>query len=258
MQSEQDPAGAPNGLIVVTGGGRGIGAAVALLAARHGYGVLINYASDAKAAKAVARRIETARGFARAVEADVGSETGVMALFAAADAVGQPLVGLVNNAGVTGGLSRLDELDDASLRRVLDVNVAGAFLCAREAVRRMSSRHGGQGGAIVNVSSRAAEMGGAGEWVHYAASKGALDTLTIGLAREVAAEGIRVNAVGPGLIETTLHAASGDPGRLDRLGPSVPMGRAGSAQEVAQVVLWLMSPAASYVTGAVVPVGGGR
>jgi NAD(P)-dependent dehydrogenase (short-subunit alcohol dehydrogenase family) len=182
----------------------------------------------------------------------------VLHLFAAADQMGVPLAGLVNNAGISGGFARLDALQGEALRRVLAVNVAGSFLCAREAVRRMSTRHGGRGGTIVNISSIAAKLGSPGEWIHYAASKGALDTLTVGLAREVAAEGIRVNAVSPGLIATDLHAAAGAPDRLERLAPGIPMGRAGTAAEVAAAVLWLMSTSASYVTGAVVPVGGGR
>ena len=256
--AEQELNAPRGGLVVVTGGSRGIGAAVATAAAALGHPVLVNYAGDREAAEALVRRIVVDGGQARAVRADVGDESGVMDLFAAADGMGTSLAGLVNNAGVTGGFARLDELQDGSLRRVLAVNVMGSFLCAREAVRRMSTRHGGQGGTIVNVSSIAARLGSPGEWIHYAASKGALDTMTVGLAREVAAEGIRVNAVAPGLIATDLHAASGDAGRLGRLAPGIPIGRAGTPQEVAAAVLWLMSSAASYVTGAIVPVGGGR
>lgn len=246
------------GLVIVTGGSRGIGAAVAELAALRGHPVLINYADQAAAADSVARRIEARGGEAGTVRADLGDEDGVLQLFAAADRMGAPLTGLVNNAEVTGDLSHLDQLRAEVLTRVLAVNVAGCFLCAREAVLRMSNRHGGAGGSIVNVSSLAAKLGGAGEWIHYAASKGAIDTLTIGLAREVAVEGIRVNAVAPGLIATDIHAAAGVPDRLERLEPGVPMGRAGSAQEVAEAVVWLLSPAASYITGAILPVGGGR
>jgi len=258
MQQRQDRDRAAERLVVITGGGRGIGAAVAILGAHRGFAVLINYDRDQDAAGRLVGRIEAAGGRAQAVRADIGSEEGVLRLFAAADATGLRLTGLVNNAGVTGGLSRLDTLRNDALQRVLAVNVAGSFLCAREAVRRMSTRHGGQGGSIVNVSSLAARLGGAGEWIHYGASKGAIDTFTVGLAREVASEGIRVNAVAPGLINTGLHAAAGAPDRLDRLAPSVPMGRAGTPEEVAEAVLWLMSPQASYITGAVIPVGGGR
>jgi NAD(P)-dependent dehydrogenase (short-subunit alcohol dehydrogenase family) len=246
------------GLMVVTGGSRGIGAAIAMLGANRGYTILLNYAGDAEAASGIVNRISRNGGRAHAVQADIGSEEGVLHLFKSADAMGLPLAGLVNNAGVTGGFSRLDALLDEVLRRVLAVNVSGCFLCAREAVRRMSSRHGGRGGSLVNISSIAAKLGGAGEWIHYAASKGAIDTLTIGLAREVASEGIRVNAVAPGLIDTGLHAAAGAPDRLGRLAPGIPLGRAGTTEEVAEIVLWLMSPAASYVTGAIIPVGGGR
>ncbi len=250
--------GPPGGLVVVTGGGRGIGAAVARAVAACGHPVLVNYAGDGAAANTVVHGIVTRGGRAEAVQADVGKEAGVLRLFAAADGMGVPLAGLVNNAGVTGGFARVDALDAAALRRVLAVNVEGALLCARETVRRMSTRHGGQGGSIVNVSSIAARLGGAGEWVHYAASKGALDTITVGLSREVAAEGIRVNAVAPGLVDTGLHAAAGAPDRVARLAPTVPMGRAGAPEEVAALVVWLMSTQAAYVTGAVVPVGGGR
>ena len=255
---EQRLEGSEGGLVVVTGGGRGIGAAVSIAAAALGHPVLVNYAGDEASADALARRIADQGGHAQAVRADVGTEEGVLRLFAAADGMGAPLAGLVNNAGVSGGFARLDELEGEALRRVLAVNVAGSFLCAREAVRRMSTRHGGRGGTIVNVSSIAAKLGSAGEWIHYAASKGAIDTLTVGLAREVAGEGIRVNAVAPGLVATDLHAAAGAPDRLERLAPGIPMGRAGTAEEVAASVLWLMSASASYVTGAVLPVGGGR
>lgn len=246
------------GLVIVTGGGRGIGAAVAELLAAAGRAVLVNYTENRAAAEALAARIHAAGGRITLCRADMGEEAGVAALFAAADATGLPLAGLVNNAGVSGGFSRLDALSGEALRRVLAVNVAGAMLCAREAVLRMSRQRGGQGGNIVNVSSLAAKLGSAGEWIHYAASKGAIDTLTIGLSREVAAEGIRVNAVAPGLIETAFHATAGVPDRVARMAPGVPMGRSGTPAEVAEAILWLMSPGASYITGAILPVGGGR
>lgn len=242
---------------VVTGGGRGIGAAVCRALAAAGHPVVVNYLGDAAAAERVVAEVTGAGGTAVAVRADVADEAAVVRLFDAAAELGT--VGLVVvNAGITGPYGRLDELDADALRRVVDVNVTGAVLCAREAVRRMSTRHGGSGGGVVTVSSGAATLGSAGEWVHYAATKGAVNSLTVGLSREVAAEGIRVNAVSPGLIDTDLHATAGQPDRLARMAPTVPMGRAGTPEEVAAAVLWLASDAASFVTGAIVPVTGGR
>ncbi len=249
----------PNGdVMIVTGASRGIGAATARMAAARGYAVAVNYASDAAAAGRVVDEIRNQGGRAIAIQADVSNEKDVVRLFETSDRELGPLKVLVNNAGITGGFARIEEVTADTLSRVFAINVSGAFLCAREAVRRLSVRHGGHGGSIINISSRAAQLGGAGEWVHYAASKGAIDTLTVGLAREVASEGIRVNAVAPGLIETELHAAAGAPDRMARLVPTVPSGRAGQAEEVAECVLWLASSAASYVTGSIVPVSGGR
>lgn len=246
------------GTVVVTGGGRGIGAAVCRRLAAAGRPVAVNYVADASSAEAVVDEIVAAGGRALAVRAEVSDESDVAALFDAAAVALGPVDGLVNNAGITGPYGRLDELDAAALRRVVDVNVVGAVLCAREAVRRMSTRHGGTGGAIVNVTSRAAVLGSPDEWIDYAATKGAVDTLTVGLAREVGREGIRVNAVAPGLIETDVHAAAGQPDRLTRLAPGIPLGRPGQPDEIAEAVHWLLSDAASYVTGAVLPAGGGR
>ena len=243
--------------LVVTGGSRGIGAAVCRAAAVEGWDVVVDYRTDRAAAEAVVHEVEAAGRRAVAVQADVSRAGDVARLFAAADALG-PVRALVNNAGVTGPLGRLDELPDDALDEVLAVNVAGAFRCSAAAVRRMSTRHGGRGGAIVNVSSRAAVLGSPGEWVHYAASKAAVDTLTVGLAREIATEGVRVNAVAVGLVDTELHARAGEPGRPDRLRPTIPMQRSGSVSEVAAAVLWLLSDAASYTTGTVLAVSGGR
>ena len=247
-----------SGTLVVTGGSRGIGAAVAHLAAARGYAVCINYRGNRAAADAVIGAIRAKGSKAAAVQGDVASEPDVVNLFDEAERTLGPITGLVNNAGITGPAGRVDEVNRETLRRVLDINVIGTFLCAREAVKRMSTARGGKGGAIVNLSSMAAFLGGPGEWVHYAASKGAIESLTIGLSREVAREGIRVNAVTPGLIDTEIHAAAGFPDRVKELGPGVPMGRGGTAEEVAEAILWLLSDAASYVTGTSLRVSGGR
>jgi NAD(P)-dependent dehydrogenase (short-subunit alcohol dehydrogenase family) len=247
-----------NGTLVVTGGSRGIGAGIAKLAGERGFSVAVNFATAAAEAAAVADQINSAGGRACPIQADVAREEDVVRLFEAAERELGPVKALVNNAAITGGFSRVESVSASTLSQVMAVNVTGAILCAREAVRRMSTRHGGTGGAIVNISSRAARIGAAGEWVHYAASKGAMDSFTIGLAREVATEGIRVNAVAPGLIETGLHAANGAPDRLDRLAPTIPMQRPGTALEVAEGVLWLLSPAASYITGTILEISGGR
>lgn len=246
------------GTLVVTGASRGIGAAIALLAGQRGYSVAVNFATSKAEAGGVVEQIVSAGGRACAIHADVAREEEVIRLFQTAERELGAITALVNNAGITGGFARVEDVSAEALARVMAVNVSGAFLCGREAVRTMSTRHGGAGGAIVNISSRAAEFGSAGEWVHYAASKGAIDSFTVGLAREVATEGIRVNAVAPGLIETGLHAANGEPARLQRLMPTIPMQRAGLPQEVAEGVLWLLSPAASYVTGGILQIGGGR
>lgn len=245
-------------MVIVTGASRGIGAAVARLAGRRGYKVAVNYNSNAAAAASVVRDIEADGGRAAAVRADVASEAEIARLFDEATAALGPVTALVNNAGITGGSGLFVDLPTETLENVVRLNVVGAALCAREAVRRMSTARGGKGGAIVNISSIAAMLGGPGEYVHYAASKGAIDSLTIGLGKEVARDGIRVNAVAPGLIDTEIHAASGDPGRVDRIVPTVPMGRIGTAEEVAEAVLYLLSDAASYVTGTVLRVTGGR
>jgi NAD(P)-dependent dehydrogenase (short-subunit alcohol dehydrogenase family) len=244
--------------LVVTGGSRGIGAAVSVAAAAAGWDVVVDFARGEDDAREVVRRITADGGNALAVRADVDEPDDIEALFAAADSWRGPVTGLVNNAGVSGGFARVDEVTPEALRTVLGVNVIGAFLCAGAAVRRMSTRHGGSGGAIVNVSSRAAVLGGPGEYVHYAASKAAVDTLTVGLAREVATEGVRVNAVAVGLVDTDFHASAGEPGRPDRIRPTIPMQRSGAPEEIAAAVVWLLSDAASYTTGTVLAVSGGR
>jgi len=246
------------GVMLVTGGGRGIGAATVRLAAQRGYAVCANYVSNSAAAEALVAGITAAGGRAIAVQGDVCSEGDVERMFARAEVDLGPVTALVNNAGLTGRISRLDQAAMATLRQVMDVNVMGTLLCSRAAVRRMSTRHGGRGGAIVNVSSGAASLGSPGEYVWYAAAKGAVDSFTIGLSREVAGEGIRVNAVAPGMVATEIHAASGDAGRLERIGNAVPLGRPAGAEEVAEPILWLLSDAASYITGAILRVAGGR
>jgi len=247
-----------HGTLIVTGASRGIGASIAKLAGLHGYAVAVNFRDDFAAAANVVGQITSAGGKACSIRADVAQEDDILRLFETAERELGPIVGLVNNAGITSGFSRVEAVSAEAVWQVLRVNVAGTILCAREAVRRMSIRNGGSGGAIVNISSRASQIGGAGEWVHYSASKGAVDSFTIGLAREVAAEGIRVNAVSPGLIDTEIHAASGAPDRIHRLASSIPMQRAGAASEVAEAVLWLLSPAASYTSGTILQVSGGR
>ena len=245
-------------ILLVTGGSRGIGAATALAAAQAGYAVAVNYQSNSLAADEVVRTIRDGGGQAMALQADVSREDEVLAMFARIDAKWGPLAALVNNAGVVDVGSRVDGMSVARLSRMLNTHVLGSFVCAREAVLRMSTRHGGAGGGIVNLSSAAAKLGSPGQYVDYAACKGAIDTFTIGLAKEVAAEGIRVNAVRPGIIETDIHASGGEPDRAQRLAPQVPMQRPGSAQEVAHAIIWLLSPQASYCTGALLDVGGGR
>jgi NAD(P)-dependent dehydrogenase (short-subunit alcohol dehydrogenase family) len=246
------------GVALVTGASRGIGAATARLAAARGFAVCVNYARDEAAARGIVSAIERAGGRAIALKADVACEPDVVRLFAELDARLGPVAALVNNAGVCARQARVEAMDAERLRWVLGVNVIGPFLCAREALKRMSTRHGGRGGAIVNVSSGAARLGSPNEFVDYAASKGALDTFTLGLAREVADEGVRVNAVRAGLVVTDIHASTGEPGRPARIAPTIPMQRAAAPEEIAESILWLLSPAASYVTGALLDVTGGR
>ena len=241
------------GVMLITGSARGIGAATARLAAERGYKVCVNYVRDRSAGEALAHEIGGI-----AVAADVSVEADVVHLFAEVDRRLGRLTVLVNNAGIVDRAARVDEMSMARLERMFAINITGSFLCAREAVKRMSTRHGGAGGAIINLSSVAARLGAPAMYVDYAAAKGAIDTLTLGLAKEVGAEGIRVNAVRPGVIRTQIHASSGDPGRADKIGATAPLGRAGEAQEIARAILWLAGDEASYVTGAILDVSGGR
>ncbi|MEG0922026.1 MAG: SDR family oxidoreductase [Comamonas sp.] len=247
-----------NPLVLITGASRGIGAATALLAARHGWDVAVNYSHNADAAAQVVQQVQALGLRAIAVQADVADEAQVIAMFEQVDAQLGRLHALVNNAGVVDRAQRLQDMDMARWQRMFAINVMGSFVCAREAVKRMSTAHGGTGGSIVNISSAAARLGSANQYVDYAASKAAIDTMTLGLAHEVATQGIRVNAVRPGLIETDIHASGGQPDRIARLAPGVPLGRGGTANEVAEAIYWLMSERSSYTTGAIIDVSGGR
>jgi len=247
-----------SGVMIVTGGGRGIGAATARLAASRGYAVCVNYAKRRESAESVVAAIAKGGGRAIAVQADISVESEVARLFATVDRELGTVTVLVNNAGIIDKQARLTEIDAARITRMFATNVTGSFLCAKEAVRRMSTKHGGAGGAIVNVSTAASRIGGGGEYVDYAASKGAIDTFTIGLGKEVAAEGIRVNAVRPGIVYTEIHASGGEPGRVDRMKAFVPMARGGQPEEVAAAILWLASDEASYITATILDVAGGR
>jgi NAD(P)-dependent dehydrogenase (short-subunit alcohol dehydrogenase family) len=245
-------------VLLVTGGSRGIGAATALLAAQNGWSVAVNYTANSLAADEVVRQIRASGGQAMSVQADVAEEDQVLRMFEHIDAKFGRLSGLVNNAGVVDVTARVDEMSVARWKRMFDINVIGSLICAREAVRRMSTRHGGEGGSIVNVSSAAARLGAPGQYVDYAAAKGAIDAFTIGLAKEVAGEGVRVNAVRPGLIETEIHASGGLPNRVKDLQHLVPVGRGGTAEEVAQGIVWLLSDSANYTTMSFLDISGGR
>lgn len=245
-------------VLIVTGGSRGIGAAVARLGAQEGYAVCLTYLSNREAADDVVAAIAAKGGVALAVQTDVAVEQDVVRLFEQVDASLGRVTALVNNAGILEKQSRVEDMDSARIGRIFSTNVIGSFICAREAIRRMSTKHGGAGGAIVNMSSRASRLGSPNEYVDYAASKGAIDTFTVGLAKELAAEGIRVNAVSPGIIDTDIHASGGDPDRVERMKDAIPMKRGGTVEEVARAVLWLLSDDASYTTGASIDVSGGR
>ena len=245
-------------IVLITGGSRGIGAATARLAAARGYAVAFTYLERAVTAQALADEITSTGGRALAIQADVSLEADVLRVFGEVDAHLGTLTALVNNAGILEPQMRLDEMDVRRWTRVLTINVVGSFLCAREAVRRMSTKHGGSGGAIVNLSSMASVIGGANEYIDYAASKGAIDSMTVGLAREIATERVRVNCVRPGPIRTEIHASGGEPGRVDRIKTAIPMQRGGEPEEVANTIMWLLSDEASYITGALVDVSGGR
>jgi NAD(P)-dependent dehydrogenase (short-subunit alcohol dehydrogenase family) len=248
----------PQRTVLVTGGGRGIGAATSILCAQRGWAVAVNYTNGTAAAQSMVARIRGEGGVAMACQADVSDESQLLAMFATIDAEMPPLGALVNNAGVVDVQSRVDVMTVQRLQRMFAINVLGSIICAREAIKRMSTKHGGQGGTIVNLSSAAARIGAPGQYVDYAAAKGAIDVFTMGLAKEVALEGIRVNAVRPGIIETEIHASGGEPDRAKQMAPMVPMQRAGSSEEVAEAIVWLMSDASSYTTGAVIDVTGGR
>jgi NAD(P)-dependent dehydrogenase (short-subunit alcohol dehydrogenase family) len=243
------------GVLLITGAGRGIGAATARLAVQRGYAVCVNYLKDRDSADALAKELGSK---AIAVPGDVSIEADVLRMFETVDAKLGRLTALVNNAGIVATKARVDEIGAARLQRMMAVNVVGAFLCAREAIKRMSKKHGGPGGAIVNVSSGAARLGSPSEWVDYAASKGAIDTMTLGLSKELADDGIRVNCVRPGFVNTGIHAGAGEPNRIERLRDSIPMKRGGEPEEVARAIIWLLSEEASYSTGAILDVTGGR
>ena len=245
-------------VVLVTGASQGIGAAVALMAGHQGWKVALSYRNGADGAESTAAAIRAAGGQAKAFKADVSDEAATVALFAAIDTELGPVTALVNNAGITGGIRTLDQVDTAMLNELMAINVNGCFLALREAIKRMATDLGGPGGAVVNIGSRASGIGGGGEWVHYAASKGAVDSFTIGAAKELAPRGIRVNAVHPGLIDTEIHAKAGKPNRVKEMGSMIPLGRAGTPEDVANVVMWLLGDGASYVTGALIPVSGGR
>jgi NAD(P)-dependent dehydrogenase (short-subunit alcohol dehydrogenase family) len=247
-----------SGVLLVTGGSRGIGAAVARLGGARGYDVAVNYARDAAAAEGVVKDIEAAGGRAVRIQADVSDADAVAKMFDTVEAALGPVTALVNNAGITGQLGKMADVDTAAMAKVVDVNVKGMLYCLREAARRMSTARGGPGGAVVNLSSAAATLGGPNEWVWYGATKGAVDTATVGLARELALEGVRVNAVAPGLVDTDLHVTGGAPDRVERLAPMIPIGRAAAPEEIAEAILYLLSDAASYVTGHVLRAAGGR